>query len=90
MVRSLPPYTEAMAAEIAHDIALIDPARCTGCGRCIAACELRLIAFETKDWKKRSVLQEPERCTGCGDCDARCPTGAISMGAADPASRTSV
>ncbi|HSN78985.1 MAG TPA: 4Fe-4S binding protein [Rhodoferax sp.] len=64
-----------MAAEIAQ----VDPARCTGCGRCISACELRLLAFETKAWKKRTVLQDGDRCTGCGECSARCPTGAISM-----------
>jgi NAD-dependent dihydropyrimidine dehydrogenase PreA subunit len=64
-----------MAAEIAH----IDPARCSGCGRCLSACELRLLAFETKAWKKRTVLQDIDRCSGCGECAARCPTGAISM-----------
>ncbi|MDI1244838.1 MAG: 4Fe-4S binding protein [Rhodoferax sp.] len=64
-----------MAAPVAH----IDPARCTGCGRCISACALRLIAFETKDWKKRSVLQDAARCTGCGDCAAICPVGAIGL-----------
>jgi ferredoxin len=64
-----------MATEIAH----IDPARCTGCGRCLAACELRLLAFETKNWKKRTVLEDADRCSGCGACATRCPTGAISM-----------
>lgn len=64
---------------MASDIAHIDPARCTGCGRCISACALRLIAFETTNWKKRSVLQDTERCTGCGDCEARCPVGAINL-----------
>jgi ferredoxin len=64
-----------MAGPIAH----IDPARCTGCGRCISACALRLIAFETKAWKKRSVLQDLDRCTGCGECASRCPVGAISL-----------
>lgn len=73
-----------MISEIAH----IDPARCTGCGRCISACALRLIAFETKDWKKRSVLQDAERCTGCGDCAARCPVGAISMADAHQGKRS--
>jgi ferredoxin len=64
---------------MAHPIAHIDPARCTGCGRCISACALRLIAFETKDWKKRAVVQDPGHCTGCGDCASRCPVGAISL-----------
>jgi ferredoxin len=62
-----------------HPIAQIDPARCTGCGRCISACDLRLIAFETRDWKKRSVVQDPGHCTGCGDCASRCPVNAISL-----------
>ena len=64
-----------MATEIAH----LDPARCSGCGRCLAACEMRLLAFETKDWKKRTVLRETDRCSGCCACAARCPTGALSM-----------
>ncbi|MBE0473542.1 ATP-binding protein [Rhodoferax sp.] len=64
-----------MTAQIAH----IDPTRCTGCGRCISACALGLIEFETRDWKKRSVVQDPERCTGCGDCAERCPFSAISL-----------
>jgi ferredoxin len=71
-------------SEIAH----IDPARCTGCGRCISACALRLIAFETKDWKKRSVLQEPTHCTGCDDCVARCPVNAITLASAHQGRRS--
>jgi NAD-dependent dihydropyrimidine dehydrogenase PreA subunit len=73
-----------MAAQIAR----IDPARCTGCGRCISACALRLIAFDTRDGKKRAVLQAPARCTGCGDCAARCPVDAISLADAHPGRRS--
>ncbi|WP_296492490.1 4Fe-4S binding protein [Rhodoferax sp.] len=64
---------------MAVEIAQVDPARCSGCGRCISACELRLLAFETKAWKKRTVLQDGDRCSGCGECAARCPVAAISM-----------
>lgn len=60
-------------------IAQIDAARCTGCGRCIAACHLPLFAFETKDWRKTAVLQDAHLCTGCSKCEVRCPVGAISM-----------
>jgi len=57
----------------------IDTARCSGCGRCISACDLRLFAFETHHWKKRAVLQAPDQCSGCGVCVARCSTGALGM-----------
>ncbi|NVO05027.1 MAG: 4Fe-4S binding protein [Rhodoferax sp.] len=70
----------------AREIPLIDPARCSGCGRCIAACPLPLIAFATKAWRKTAVLQDLHRCTSCGKCEARCPVGAIAM---LPAAQTS-
>jgi len=61
-------------------IAKIDIARCSGCGRCISSCELRLFSFETKAWKKTSVLHDIDRCDGCGECVSRCVIGALSMG----------
>jgi NAD-dependent dihydropyrimidine dehydrogenase PreA subunit len=60
-------------------IAQIDPKRCSGCGRCLAACELRLLEFETRAWKKTTVVKAEEQCTGCGDCATRCPIGAIRL-----------
>ncbi len=58
--------------------AKIDQARCSGCGRCISACKSRLIAFETRDWKKTAVLHDIERCDNCGECASRCVVEAIS------------
>jgi NAD-dependent dihydropyrimidine dehydrogenase PreA subunit len=60
-------------------VAQIDPARCSGCGRCLAACELRLLGFETRAWKKTTVLHDEDQCTGCNLCAARCPIGAIRL-----------
>ncbi len=65
---------------MADQIAEIDPTRCSGCGRCISACEFRLFSFETKAWKKTSVLRDATLCSGCGECASRCVIGAISMG----------
>ncbi|WP_342616993.1 ferredoxin family protein [Rhodoferax sp. GW822-FHT02A01] len=67
----------------APQIPLIDPTRCTGCGRCIAACPLPLIAFRTIEWRKFAVLQDEANCTGCRRCEARCPVGAITMTTGD-------
>jgi len=57
----------------------IDPGRCTGCGRCVAACELHLLSLETVRWEKFAVLHEAVRCTSCTACAANCPFRAITM-----------
>ncbi|MDE1950979.1 MAG: 4Fe-4S binding protein [Burkholderiales bacterium] len=57
----------------------IDPARCTGCGRCVAVCEPHVLSLETRDWTKFAVLHAPESCTGCNWCAPACPFGAITM-----------
>ena len=58
----------------------IDAARCTGCGRCVAACEPRALSLETgPDWRKSAVLHAAGDCTGCSLCALRCPFDAITM-----------
>lgn len=57
----------------------IDPARCTGCGRCIAVCPVHVLSFETVRWTKFAVLADADPCTGCSLCQARCPFNAITM-----------
>jgi len=59
---------------------VIDLGRCTGCGRCVAACAPRVLSLETgADWRKAAVLHQPEGCTGCSVCALRCPFDAIAM-----------
>ena len=58
---------------------IIDTARCTGCGRCVAACLLHLLSLERQGWKKFSTLHESDRCTGCEACEVTCPFNAITM-----------
>ena len=57
----------------------IDPERCTGCGRCVAACEPRVLSLETRHWRERAVLDDAAGCTGCSLCAVRCPFQAITM-----------
>jgi ferredoxin len=57
----------------------IDPQRCTGCGRCVSACEPRILSLEVLRWRKVSVLHEPQRCTGCGLCAVTCPFDAVTL-----------
>ena len=57
----------------------VDRDRCTGCGRCVAACDLHLLSLETVRWEKFATLNEPRQCTGCSLCAVRCPFEAITM-----------
>ncbi|MBK7617628.1 MAG: 4Fe-4S binding protein [Vitreoscilla sp.] len=57
----------------------VDAQRCTGCGRCVAACEPHVLSLETLHWKKTAVLHAPEACTGCAACWVVCPFDAVRM-----------
>ncbi|HVR53385.1 MAG TPA: 4Fe-4S dicluster domain-containing protein [Pseudorhodoferax sp.] len=65
----------------------IDPARCTGCGRCVAVCPPHVLSLQVPapvrgvpGWgRKQSVLDAPGGCTGCALCAVHCPFDAIRM-----------
>ncbi|MDP3522405.1 MAG: 4Fe-4S binding protein [Hydrogenophaga sp.] len=61
----------------------IDPARCTGCGWCVAVCPPHVLSlWPQPDHTKLSVLHDAAGCTGCSLCETRCPFQAITMWAA--------
>ncbi|MGJ7611311.1 MULTISPECIES: ATP-binding protein [unclassified Variovorax] len=57
----------------------VNTARCTGCGWCVAACDLHLLSLEATGWRKSSVLHHADQCTGCSDCAVTCPFHVITM-----------
>ncbi|QEM68536.1 4Fe-4S dicluster domain-containing protein [Geobacter sp. FeAm09] len=75
--------------ETARSGAVLNPAppvprvaadRCSGCGRCVSACLLRLVTLEPQGYRKAARIVSAERCTGCGACVASCPIGALVAG----------
>ena len=60
-------------------IPVINPAKCTACGRCVAACPLRLISLEPRGWVKSAVLHDEASCNGCSQCQKTCPFKAMEM-----------
>ena len=63
----------------ARAVPLIDPARCTGCGWCVAVCAPRVLWLRAEGGRKTSALHDAAGCTGCALCAVRCPFGAITM-----------
>ena len=67
----------------AKALPVIDPARCTGCGRCVGLCPPQVLWLETADprgWgPKQAVLHDAAGCTGCALCAVHCPFDAIGM-----------
>ncbi len=52
-----------------------DPAKCTGCGRCLEVCPHAVFALE----ENKAVLTDRDACMECGACQRNCPYGAISV-----------
>jgi len=61
-----------------QSVPLIDIGRCSGCGRCVSACPLRIITLETSGYHKHAVIFQAERCTACGCCILTCLISAIT------------
>ena len=59
------------------DVPRLDSARCTGCGRCVAACTLRLITLEVSGFRKSAALNNAGQCTRCGECVKSCLLNAV-------------
>ncbi|HQF37514.1 MAG TPA: 4Fe-4S binding protein [Opitutaceae bacterium] len=59
--------------------AVVDPGRCTGCGRCVELCRFGAIEFAAGPDGRRVARIDPPACEGCGVCERLCAERAISM-----------
>ncbi|MBJ6727771.1 mercury methylation ferredoxin HgcB [Geomesophilobacter sediminis] len=54
-----------------------DPARCTGCGRCVEVCPHQVFAVQGR----KAELMDRDACMECGACAKNCAARAITVDA---------
>ncbi|MEW6223257.1 MAG: CoB--CoM heterodisulfide reductase iron-sulfur subunit A family protein [Chloroflexota bacterium] len=59
-------------------VATVDPAACTACGDCLAACPYDAISMAEEGDRHVAVIS-PTGCKGCGGCVPMCPENAIDL-----------
>lgn len=69
-----------MTVQSATSPTLTDKKRCSGCGRCVAACSEKLYSLETFGYRKFSANTTPEKCIRCARCIKECPLGLLTDG----------
>lgn len=55
----------------------VSPARCTGCGSCVAICPGSLMALDAPGG--RALCREPDACWECYACVKNCPQQAVRV-----------
>lgn len=62
---------------------IVDEGVCKGCGMCVHACPLHIIALDKSRLNAKGYhpaqLVEPEKCVGCASCATMCPDTAITV-----------
>ena len=70
-------------ADAPKALPIVDPQRCTGCGRCVGACPPHVLSLQVlggqRFGRKHAVLHAAADCTGCALCCVCCPFDAIQM-----------
>lgn len=57
-------------------VAVVDPNKCIGCGKCVSRCQFGAINFASSI--NRPII-DPKRCYGCGLCKEACEEQAIRL-----------
>lgn len=61
---------------------VVDTEKCKGCGLCVDACKLGVLALAQKVNLKGynpAFMNEPDKCTGCTNCATVCPDTVITV-----------
>lgn len=57
----------------------INPRKCEGCWKCIAACKKQVIGKVGFLWHKHIIIRNPDACTGCRQCVDTCPCTVFNL-----------
>jgi MinD superfamily P-loop ATPase len=60
-------------------VAVIDPQRCQGCGKCEQVCRFDAVLPPSSDDVRSTYAIDPIACDGCAACVYQCPEEAIHM-----------
>jgi MinD superfamily P-loop ATPase len=74
----LDPTVQETQDFVGGSLAVIDPARCEGCGVCAQVCRYDAIA-PTKEPGRSFFVVDPLSCEGCNACFYQCPSEAIRL-----------
>jgi Pyruvate/2-oxoacid:ferredoxin oxidoreductase delta subunit len=61
-----------------EEVAVVDEAKCTGCGACELSCHFNAISDKAQGDEYKATVS-PHQCFGCGLCRNSCPEDAIAM-----------
>lgn len=57
--------------------------RCKGCGLCVQACPLQIVAMDKMKINKKgynpATVVDVEKCIGCANCATMCPDEVITV-----------
>jgi NAD-dependent dihydropyrimidine dehydrogenase PreA subunit len=73
-----------MAQDSKKTVFTLDSERCIGCGICVDACPLKILALEGG----LCIMTDPARCLECGTCIRECPQDAITIPGVKVSSKT--
>lgn len=59
-----------------HEVAVVQPGKCTGCKKCLERCQFGSVLFD--DATEKAFI-DTTKCFGCGLCEKTCPANAIKL-----------